>query len=438
MIATVLRISWLNLSRDRVAQAMSFVLPLAFFSIFALVFGSQGNGQARPVRLAVVDEDLSAASRAFVEALAGEDALRLVRQARPRGAAREAAALPLDRARAEALVRDGELPLALVLPAGFGASFGSFEKPARAQLMADPSDPIAAPLVTGLLQKAAFTAQPKALARSGLAMFEKYAGGMTAEQRRAVDLWLSAPEGGPAGEAGSADGGGASVRATGASGLGSALVATETVAVVGGNRRSPSLIAFYAAGIGVMFLLFSASAAGSSLLEEVESGTLDRLLTSPLGMGRLLAGKWLFVTLFGASQVTLMFLWGALVFGLELRSHLPGFALMTLATAAAAAAFGLVLATACRSRGQLAGISTIVILMMSAVGGSMFPRFLMSETMQRLGLVTFNAWALDGYIKVFWRDAPLVELLPQLAVLALLAVLFLAAARRLARRWEAV
>ena len=36
----------------------------------------------------------------------------------------------------------------------------------------------------------------------------------------------------------------------------------------------------------------------------------------------------------------------------------------------------------------------------------MFPRFLMSETMQKFGLLTFNAWALDGYLKVFWRDAP--------------------------------
>jgi len=425
VIATVLRIAWLNLSRDRVAQAMSFVLPLAFFSIFALVFGSQRGGQVRPVRLAVVDEDQSDRSRAFVAALAKESALRVVTEARPRQASRAAAAVPLDSARAEQLVRDGELALALVLPPGFGEGLGSFEAPARAQLLADPSDPIAAPLVTGLLQKTAMTALPHTLARSGLAMFEKYAGAMTEEQRRVVDAWLASP---PPGDSDTGPGG---------QGLAGGLVSVETQSVVGGSRRDPSLIAFYAAGIGVMFLLFSCSAAGGSLIEEVESGTLDRLLTSPLGMGRLLVGKWLFVTLLGIGQVTLMFSWGALAFGLELLPHLAGFAAMTLATAAAAAAFGLVLASACRSRGQLAGISTIVILMMSAVGGSMFPRFLMSEAMQRLGLLTFNAWALDGYVKVFWRDAPIVELWPQLLVLVSLAALFLAVARRLARRWEA-
>jgi ABC-2 type transport system permease protein len=78
-----------------------------------------------------------------------------------------------------------------------------------------------------------------------------------------------------------------------------------------------------------------------------------------------------------------------------------------------------------------------VILTMSSIGGSMFPRFLMSESMQRFGLVTFNAWALDGYLKVFWRDAPLSALWPQVLVLTVLAVLFLSAARFFARKWEA-
>ena len=59
-------------------------------------------------------------------------------------------------------------------------------------------------------------------------------------------------------------------------------------------------------------------------------------------------------------------------------------------------------------------------------------------TMQRIGLVTFNAWALDGYLKVFWRNAPVWELWPQVAVLAGLTIVFLAGARVVARKWEAV
>jgi ABC-2 type transport system permease protein len=109
---------------------------------------------------------------------------------------------------------------------------------------------------------------------------------------------------------------------------------------------------------------------------------------------------------------------------------------MTAFTAAAAAGFGLMLATLARTRAQLSGMGTIIILTMSALGGSMFPRFLMGETMQKFGLLTFNAWALDGYLKVFWRDAPIVALWPQVLVLTGLTAVFLALARTFARRWE--
>jgi ABC-2 type transport system permease protein len=73
---------------------------------------------------------------------------------------------------------------------------------------------------------------------------------------------------------------------------------------------------------------------------------------------------------------------------------------------------------------------------MSALGGSMFPRFLMPESIRKIGNFTFNAHALDGYQAVFWRDAKLIELWPQVAILATLTIVFLATARMLARRWE--
>ena len=56
--------------------------------------------------------------------------------------------------------------------------------------------------------------------------------------------------------------------------------------------------------------------------------------------------------------------------------------------------------------------------------------------MQKAGLVTFNAWALDGYLKVFWREAPVWQLWPQLLVLITLTAIFLTLARTFARRWE--
>jgi ABC-2 type transport system permease protein len=279
-------------------------------------------------------------------------------------------------------------------------------------------------MVLGLLQKVGFTAAPDVMADQGMALFEKYGGGLTPQQRTALDSWkqqLASPD----------------ASSTTKEVANSMALPTEMVNVMqDGYNNGNSMVSFYAAGVGVMFLLFSASGAGGSLLDEEESGTLGRLLGSRAGMNGVLAAKFIFIPLLAITQLTVMFVWGALVFHLPLASHLPGFFTMTIVTASAAAAFGLVLATISRSRAQLSGLSTILILTMSALGGSMFPRFLMSESMQKIGLVTFNAWALDGYIKVFWRNAPLMDLWPQVLVLGALTVVFLATARFFARRWE--
>jgi ABC-2 type transport system permease protein len=325
-------------------------------------------------------------------------------------------------------VRAGDVPVAIVLPKGLGesaAAFGPSNVTTRIRLLADVSDPIAPQMVGGLLQKVSMTAAPDLMMAGGMKQFERYGGALTPEQRAAVDTWLPQLRA-------SSSGGGSAPGEAGAFGIG-----IDTVDLMRqGQTDKENLVAFYAAGVGVMFLLFSVAGAGGSLLDEVDTGTLDRVLSTRLGMTGLLASKWIFLSLMGVLQLSVMFLWGRIAFGLDLFNHLPGFLVMTVFTAAAASAFGLVLATVARTRAQLSGISTILILTMSALGGSMFPRFLMSEGMQKAGLLTFNAWALDGYLKVFWRNAPVWDLWPQVAVLAAIATVFLALSRVFARRWE--
>jgi ABC-2 type transport system permease protein len=268
------------------------------------------------------------------------------------------------------------------------------------------------------------------MASVGMKYFESASGGLTPQQRKDIESNLSkfsdqmrqrdqsanAP---PANNGNQAGG----------------MVAIDMRDVVGENKRSP-MVAFSAAGIGVMFLLFTASASAGSLLNEAECGTLDRILSARVSMTTLLAGKMTFCALLAFLQLALMFLWGAAVFHLELFTHLPGFLVMTAATSFAVASFGILLATISRSRGQQAALSTLLILTMSAIGGSMFPRFLMPEAMKTAGLFTFNAWAIDGYTKVFWRDEPVSHLAPQVAVLIGSGMLLFLIARRFARKWE--
>jgi linearmycin/streptolysin S transport system permease protein len=426
-MGTLLWVGWTNLRRDRVAQMMVFLLPIVFFSIFATVFGGQGDVTTARIRIAVVDEDHSEVSARLIDGLKNEKSLRTQTTADASGSG-----APLDRNAAERLVRGGDVPVAVVIPTGLGEAFsknGFAGGGPPIQLLSDVSDRIAPQMVLGLLQKVAMTAAPDLLMQGGMQQFEKYAGAMTPQQKAAVDGWLPRLK-----AQGRSGGGGAGV---GEGPSGAMPIGVEVVDVMRTDNRRGSLISFYAAGIGVMFLLFSSvGGAGGALLEEAEAGTLERLLSTNLGMTGILAGKWMLLALIGCLQLSVMFLWGRIAFGLPLFSHLPGFVVMTVVTASAAAALGLVLATLARSRAQLSGFSTILILTMSALGGSMFPRFLMSETMQKMGLLTFNAWALDGYLKVFWRQAATWQLWPQVLVLLTLTMVFLSVARLLARRWE--
>src|SRR6185503_20252134 len=160
MIGLIVQNAWTQLRRDRAAQILAFVVPIAFFSIFAIIFGGGGNrmnGTSR-VAVAVVDEEGSERSRALVEALKGDSALRVITTRAVR-AGENAPLEPLTRATAEQMVKNGDVPVALVLPAGVGASIGSFNAAgAKALVLHDPSDPVAGRTVGGLLQRAALRA----------------------------------------------------------------------------------------------------------------------------------------------------------------------------------------------------------------------------------------------------------------------------------------
>jgi ABC-2 type transport system permease protein len=431
LILNVTRTALLALRRDRGALVLSFVLPLAFFSIFAVIFGGAHDTTPK-VHLIIADEDKSQASQDLVKALEKESSL--VVATRP-AAKRKNGPLPAEytAATAEKAVQAGDAPVALIIPSGFGQhpiSFGPDADASGVQLLNDESDTIAPQIVMGLLQKAAMTAMPAVMAEEGMKKAQQYIGGFTPQQQKVVQDGLAQLRQEVAnGDLGSQLNNGDS------SDNGVGIIRVKERAVVGENKKSP-MISFYAAAIGVMFLLFTASNAAGALLDEAESGTLERVLSTRVTMTKLLGGKLVFNTLLAFAQLVAMFLWGWAVFKLDFFSHVAGFTVMGLCTAFAVAAFGQLLAALCHTRAQLGALSTLVILVMSAVGGSMFPRYFMPEAMQKAGLLTINAWAIDGFTKVFWRDLPLTELWPQVTVLVAVGVALFLIARRVARRWE--
>jgi ABC-2 type transport system permease protein len=417
LILAIVRTAVTGLRRDRGALALSFILPVVFFSIFASIFGARRDTTPK-VQLLVVDEDHSRASGRLVQGLKNEGSLVVHTRPQPVKGAEQA---EYTASSAEAAVKTGIAPVALVIPHGFGDSPITFDPGGAARpairLLEDSSDMVAPQVVAGLLQKVAMTSMPDVMAEQGSKIFDQLAG-LTPEQRDRIERglrFLRDQQPSP--------------------GNGGGFVAVTTRAVLGQNKNAP-MISFYAAGIGVMFLLFTASGSAGSLLDEAESGTLDRVLSSRVTMTALLLGKLAFNSVLAFAQLVLMFVWGWAVFKLDFWSHIPGFVVMGVCTAVAVGAFGMLLASICKTRAQLGALSTLVILVMSSIGGSMFPRFLMPEAMQKAGLLTINAWAIDGFTKIFWRDEPVSHLLPQVGVLLGVAVGLFVIARRFARRWE--
>ena len=373
MIASVLRVSWLTLARDRVALGLTFVLPIVFFTIFASVFSAMDPDGLRPVQVTLVAGDGDFAS-AVADRLEQEPRLETVRlQSHADGEGRDEAL---------AALRRGDTAAAVILPAEL-APFSAGDGAASIEIHADRSNPLAVGVVEGLTQAAA-----AAVAVEGFA-----------------------------------------------AGAGS-VVPVNIVDALGRTGKRPS-IAFFAAGLGIMFLMFAVAGRSSILLDERESGVLSRLLAARVGLVRLLFGHWLFLTALGAVQVTVMFTWAAVFFGLDLFGprQLTGFLLTTTAASAAAAAFGLLLSSFCRTRAQLSGVSVVVILTLAAVGGNMFPAFLMPEGLQAVGRLTFNHWALAAFQKIFWYERPVAALTPELLGLVAVTVVFFGAACFVSSRW---
>src|ERR1041385_1972102 len=175
MIGAVVRTGWLNLRRDRAALMLSFIVPIVFFSIFAGIFGAQRSKTPR-VTVAIADEDHSERSQQLVAALRAESALKVVDQ-------------QFDAKSAEAYVRKGDAPVALIIPKGFSQWQINFENPANTpafQLLADSADPIADQVVNGLLQKVVMTGMPELMMTGGVDAVDKWSGGLTPQQRSTI------------------------------------------------------------------------------------------------------------------------------------------------------------------------------------------------------------------------------------------------------------
>jgi ABC-2 type transport system permease protein len=464
MILTILRILFLRLRNNPLELVLVFVMPVVFFSIFAGIF-SKGiaTGSDKKLRIGWVathETALSIELRAFLEKNSTLQCASLIEEPSSTDLNDENEQESVGQTQIEATIaeaqRSAKYDLIVRIPDDFPSQLTDSQDtaPCAVQLVTDGQNPMAVAMVTSVVrgffaQKKAATVAKRMMSLSLAAQSSSGYGG----PREASGTQYFAPVKDPSQIfetdpnsrfiVTDADGvnsvNGVSdvpkewaiappkAELTTAELLETALAESpesendEAVSISVENPQAATQenprIAMYAAGIAVLFLLFSSTGNAAALLEEAESGTLDRILVSQAGLFPVVTGKWLGILLLGCLQITVMFVWAELIFRIRLAEHIVGFCIMTFSTAAATASFAMLLATLCKSRAQLNAVSVVIILSMSAVGGSMIPRFAMSDRMKEIGRWTFNAWALDGYQKVFWFQSPLTSLQNEVAVL---------------------
>ena len=190
-------------------------------------------------------------------------------------------------------------------------------------------------------------------------------------------------------------------------------------------------------GYAVMFAMFSVLSAAGGILEEKERGTFKRLLISPIPQWALLGGKLLAQFLVGVGQIALMFVFGALVFRLNVGNSPLGLLLITLATCWATTSLGILLVAVIQSRKQIHPVTTLVILGSSAIGGAWFPLFLMPKAVQQVGRITLVAWAMEGYNRLMILGGSLADVWVDIGVLVLYGAICFAIGLKLFRFKEA-
>lgn len=191
----------------------------------------------------------------------------------------------------------------------------------------------------------------------------------------------------------------------------SALDNTEST-----RLKDPS-VTYYIGATAILFLLFSAMQGASISIDERRNGLSDRLMVGPSGALAMLSGKFVFLTLIGFLQAAIICAVAIVFFDVSVAGILLTIAIACLGTSVLASGLALLLASLCKTQTQMNAVSTFAVLLLSAIGGSMVPRFMMPAWLQDIGIFTPNYWSIEAFYGILARGQSLIDLLPVWGVL---------------------
>lgn len=336
--------------RDRSAVVLAVVAPFGLAAIFSLLLPSS-TGDLH-VALGLVDADDSPASTAF---LSGP--LDSIEEA---GIA-SVVVLP-DESAARAAIAAGDVDAAAVIDFGFGEAVQAGD-PAAIDVIGNSGAGLATEILRSLAE--GYVAELEAV-RLSVATAVAATGAqpdpseMDALVARAVDT--PSP-----------------IR----------LVDTATEL-----RRMPSST-FYAAGMAIFFLFFTAQFGVLSILAERRQGTLPRLVAAPIPPWAIVAGKAIGSFVLGVTSLTIIIVASTALLGASWGNPL-GVAALVVAAVMSAMGITAMITTLARTEEQAGGWNAIVAVTLGILGGSFLDLSQAPPLLSRLSLLTPHAWFLDG------------------------------------------
>ena len=386
MIITIFKKDLKLFFSDKRAVLLTFLMPILLISLFAFAFGGTGTGSSKtkPIKLLVTDIDNSLDSKSVIASLDSLSGLILI---------------PKEIDEATSLVRKGKYVGVLIFEKGFQDSITAGNS-LPMELKYDAAREIEMGMLQSvLMQNLMSTVGKKSIKAKMNSYFDENFSGLPNTVREKIFSDM--------------DSGNSNMDTSMSNNMSLKMTSIVKEASKKGNLGLIQAVA----GTAIMMLLFSIATIGGGLLDEKESGTLKRLLYSPLKPTDILFGKIGAALVLAILQLVVMFIFSWLVFGLPIFKDITALLLMILATAFAVSSFGIFLVAIAKSRQQLQGLSTIIILTMSAIGGSMIPLFVMPAIMQKIAVVSVNYWGIQGFYDIFWRSLPLIEILPKMGLL---------------------
>lgn len=170
-----------------------------------------------------------------------------------------------------------------------------------------------------------------------------------------------------------------------------------------------------------LFTFLTSLAGAGALIQTRQYGVATRMLSTPTSVSTILlgtAGGRLAIALFQAGYIVLV---STLAFNVNWGDPLGAAAVIVLFSIVAAAA-AMVVGSVFSNDSQASGAGVGIGLGAAALGGSMVPIELYPDTVARVARITPHAWANEAMAELVRRDGTIVDILPQLGVLAGFAV----------------